>query len=288
MRAANDLRCKQGDKAAVTITWAVTAMRILLSNDDGVFAPGLAALREAVDDLGEVTVVAPASGQSATGHAITLTEPLTVRRVQLAGANGWPARSVDGRPADCVRLAIKKLLDEPPDLVLSGINAGWNVGVNVFYSGTVAAAAEAAMLGIPAVALSAASSTEDFRPAAKICRWVLGRLLDDGLTGGDLLNVNIPELADRSGSGAAGPLGLQVVPQSTAEIEDFYRLESAQAELDVFRLSDDYRFTAEQENTDVVRLAEGYITVTPLHVDMTNHDRLAAMSRWQWPGAPSC
>ena len=271
-------------------------MRILLSNDDGVDAPGLAALREAVDDMGDVEVVAPASPQSAAGHAITLTQPLTVRKVKLRGG-AYDALSVDGRPADCVRLAIRKLLDRQVDLVIAGINAGANVGVNVFYSGTVAAAAEAAMLGIPAVAMSAVvadrpnlpavgkqASLAGFAAIARLCRWVLGELVEAGLASGDLINVNIPPLGGPGESGA--PHGVVVVPQSTAEIEDAYHLEAVAGGLDSFRLSDNYRFSADQANTDVVRLAEGYVTVTPLHVDMTNHDRLGALARRKWPTCP--
>lgn len=263
----------------------MAARRILLSNDDGIFAPGLAALRRAVADMGDVEVIAPASGQSAAGHSITLTASLTVREVRLA--EGWAGRSVDGRPADCVRLAIRKLLDPPPDIVIAGINAGANVGVNVFYSGTVAAAAEAAMLGIPAVAMSAAvpdgADREDFSPVARVCRWVLGRLLDAGLAGGDLINVNVPAVDEHA---AAWPRGVVVVRQSTAEIQDAYHSTTVEGNHRAFRLSEEYGFTAEQANTDVVRLADGFVTVTPLHVDMTNHDRLRVLARHDWPAMP--
>ena len=161
-------------------------MRILISNDDGILAPGLAALHAAVCDLGETTVVAPSSPQSAAGHSITLREPLAVRRVMVNdSAHPFWGNSVAGRPADCVRLAVRKLLAEWPDLVVSGINAGANVGVNVFYSGTVAAAAEAAMLGIPSVAFSAAYRASpdeiDYARARRLCRWVLDGLRAVGL-----------------------------------------------------------------------------------------------------------
>ncbi len=262
-------------------------MRILLSNDDGIFAPGLAALREAVDDMGEITVAAPASPQSAAAHSITLTEPLTVETVDLSGVP-WKGLSVDGRPADCVRLAIRSLLDEPADLVLSGINAGSNVGINVFYSGTVAAAAEAAMLGVPAVALSSGGPCEtldDFRPTARLARWVIEQLLPMGLTAGDLINVNIPDLS-------RDPVrGVRVVPQSTAGIEDVYHRGVSDDGRDTYRLGDEYSFNrgagaGEQADTDVIRLSEGYITVTPLHVDMTNHDRLAVLMHHRWSAPP--
>jgi 5'-nucleotidase len=255
-------------------------MRILLSNDDGVSAAGLAALRAAVGDLGDVTVVAPASPQSAAGHAITVHQALTVSREEV-DALGRRAISVDGRPADCVRLAVRSLLAEPPDLVLSGINHGANVGINVFYSGTVAAAAEGAMCGIPAVAFSASDPGQktDYARAAGVCRWVLGRLLAAGLTRGDLINVNIPLL------GEGPPKGVRFVPQSTAGIEDTYHAAPAEDGGETFRLGPEYRFT-HQADTDVSALGEGYITVTPLHIDMTNYDRLASLAgmKWEVPG----
>jgi len=259
-------------------------MRILLSNDDGILAAGLAALRAAVAAIGEVTVVAPDSAQSAAGHGITLAEPLVVRRVQLDstdGAEGFAGISVDGRPADCVRLAIRKLLPAPPDLVLTGINAGANVGVNVFYSGTVAAAAEAAMLDIPAVAFSAEASGElDFRRIGYLCRWVLDMLLADGLERGDLINVNIPRL------GPSLPRGLRVVRQSTAEVEDAYHRRQDPPGAESYQLGRDFRFAPGRADTDVACLAEGYITVTPLHVDMTNHAKVQALANRRWGDVP--
>lgn len=260
-------------------------MRILISNDDGVLAAGIAALRGAVADMADVTVVAPDSPQSAAGHGITVHNPLTVRRLDIgaaAGLGGFQAMSVDGRPADCVRLAIKELLDGPPDLVLAGINAGANVGINVFYSGTVAAAAEAAMLGYPAVAFSAAVPAggslkdEDFAKAGKICRAVLGELMSVGLKGGDLINVNVPAPAEDN------PKGLRVVPQSTAEVEDVYKLQETGGVHRRYRLEQEYTFAPGEAETDVADLALGYVTVTPLHFDMTEHNRLAQMQKRTW------
>ena len=268
-------------------------MRILLSNDDGILAPGLIALRQAVADMGKVTVVAPDSPQSAAGHSITLQHPLTVQRVHLptgfppAPAEGRPGGefwgvSVDGRPADCVRLAIRNLMPARPDLVLSGINAGANVGINVFYSGTVAAAAEAAMCGIPAVAFSAAMTTGelDLPRIARLARWALDRLLRAGLAGGDLINVNIPAL------GPSLPRGVRVVPQSTAGLDDVYHRTVHADGRESFRLADEYDFTGPEQETDVAALAEGFITVTPLHVDMTRRERLADIAAGDWGRPP--
>lgn len=255
-------------------------MRILISNDDGILAPGIAALRAAVADMGEIHVVAPDSPQSAAGHAITLTHPLTVRKIHVSG--GIEGTSIDGRPADCVRLAIRSLLPERPDLVLAGINAGANVGINVFYSGTVAAAAEAAMFNIPAVAFSASMATGevDFARAAHQCRWVLDNLLADGLAPGDLINVNIP--AGR----ADWPIGVRVARQSTDELDDEYIRSTTDDGVETYRLSDKFEFKPGQEDTDVAAILEGYITVTPLHVDMTQHNRLPSLKKAPWKNMP--
>ena len=253
-------------------------MRILLSNDDGILAPGLAALRSAVANLGQVMVVAPDNPRSAAAHAITLRRAMAVRRVELADFAGL---SVDGSPADCVRLAVRELLKPPPDLVLTGINEGANVGINVFYSGTVAAAAEAAMTGIPAIAFSASMSGAklDFGRIAGLCREVLDRLLAGEMARGDLVNVNVP-LLDAPGR----PRGVRVVVQSTGEIEDIYHCELAADGTQTWRLGDDYEFVgpAHHEDTDVVCLREGYITVTPLRVDMTRHEQIEKLAARPW------
>jgi len=265
-------------------------MRILLSNDDGILAPGLGALHAAVSDMGHVTVVAPSLPQSAAGHSITLTEPLAVHRVQVNDSpEPFWGNSVDGRPADCVRLAVRKLLAEWPDVVLSGINAGANVGVNVFYSGTVAAAAEAAMLGIPSVAFSAGYDGDpdeiDYARAGQLGRWVLDRLLEIGLRKGDLVNVNLPSAVP------GHPVGVRIVPQSKAELDDVYYEIADHAGKQAYRLSDSYAFAPHHEDTDVTCLAKGFITVTPLHVDMTFHERLAGLAEgdWSkaWPAGPA-
>jgi 5'-nucleotidase len=251
-------------------------MRILLSNDDGILAPGLSALHAAVASAGEVTVAAPDSPQSAAGHAITLTHPLSVQRVKLAG--GFEGMSIDGRPADCVRLAIRNLMDHRPDLVLSGINAGNNVGINVFYSGTVAAAAEAAMFGIAAVAFSASMEGEvDFARIGALCRSVLDCLLAKGLSPGELVSVNIPALLPGQ------PRGVKVVRQSTAGIEDLYDCRKDEAGNECYHIGTEYSFGPCDDDTDVIALGQGYITVTPLHIDLTNHKQLKSLQSCNWP-----
>ncbi len=249
-------------------------MRILLSNDDGFDAPGLAALYDAAVGLGEITVAAPAKHQSAAGHAITIKRPLPVQRRPLPGRDDVDVLIIDGTPADCVRLAVRKLLpeDQKPQLVLSGLNAGANVGINVFYSGTVAAAAEAAMMKIPAVALSlqVEGHTPDYPRATALVRRTLERLLAAGVAPGELVNVNIPAAPPQ-------PRGLRVIKQSISGIEDIYNRHDPDHPVESYLLADDYSFL--EHDNDVAALAEGFVTVTPLRVDMTDHQRLDALDR---------
>ncbi|MCK5113462.1 MAG: 5'/3'-nucleotidase SurE [Phycisphaerae bacterium] len=261
-------------------------MNILVCNDDGIFAPGLAALVGVAKQFGSVTVVAPESPQSAMAHSITLTRPLTVTQVKIPGADGFDGLAVDGRPADCVRLAIKNLVTEPIDLVLSGINAGANVGINVFYSGTVAAAAEATMMGIPAVAVSVAmdhtqEKLPDFAPAAKHTRDLLAVLLNSPLKPDDLININIPDLDKFT------PQGVRVCDQSDAEVHDTYIRQNIQqkpqptttGQTAQYRLADDFTFNDPHHASDAALIEEGYITVTPLQTNITNHAKLKFLTR---------
>src|SRR5436305_5182382 len=171
-------------------------MRILLTNDDGVYAPGLRALRKELQKLGEVTVVAPVGEQSAVGHSITLLTPLLVQEV-LDEANrpmGW---AVEGRPADCVKLALLELLPEQPDVVISGLNAVSNAGINVLYSGTVAAATEGAFFRKTSIAVSLEYTKPkplNFARAAQLAGSVIEQILDHPIAEGSLFNINIPSL----------------------------------------------------------------------------------------------
>src|SRR5436190_16610143 len=187
-------------------------MRILLTNDDGVYAPGLRAMRKELQKLGEVTVVAPAGEQSAVGHSITLLTPLITQEVvdENQRPMGW---AVEGKPADCVKLALLELLKQPPDLIVSGLNAGSNAGINVIYSGTVAAAVEGAFFECTSIAVSLAytkPTTPNFPSAAAQAAKVIEQIVRHPLSRGSLFNVNIP-------SAERGPIkGIRVVPQNIA------------------------------------------------------------------------
>ncbi len=253
-------------------------MRILLTNDDGVYAPGLKALRHELLKLGDVTVVAPASEQSAAGHSITLLTPLIVQEVvdDQRRPMGW---AVEGRPADCVKLALMELLPEPPDLIVSGLNAGGNAGINVLYSGTVAAAIEGAFFQRPSIAVSLEYSKPkplDFPRAAELARKVIAQILRQPLAGSALFNVNIPSLE-------RGPVrGVRVVPQNVAPyIERFDRRVDPRGRV-YFWSGPDFTCPEPHPDTDVTALAEGYITVTPLQFNLTHAVMLEQMKDWQW------
>ena len=247
-------------------------MRILLVNDDGILAPGLAALYRAAACFGHVDVVAPETPQSAMGHAITIRAPMAVSRVHVNNVfHGW---SVDGRPADCVKLAMIELLDERPDFVLSGINAGANTGVNVLYSGTVAGAIEGAFFGVPSAAFSLQVSDElDFDTAGRITKRMFAWLLDRDLQPGACVNVNIPAL-DRG-----APHGVRVCRQATVPMRERYRVDRAADGQRVYWLDGRQPDPDLCPDSDHAALHEGYVTVTPLRFDLTDAAALSELDR---------
>lgn len=236
-------------------------MRILLTNDDGIFAPGLAALYRVLVGLGDVTVVAPADSQSGTSHSVTFFQPLACSTVEIEGL--FRGFGVYGSPADCVKLASMELCKGPIDLVVAGVNSGANVGINVYYSGTVAAAMEAAFLRIPSVALSLAAERDmEFDRAAELGVSVLTKLMP--LHSGDVININIPRLSEGE------PKGVCVVPQATGGFNEYYIPKKDGRATTLYQLAGgDHR--PEDDPADTTALAEGFITVTALLADMTDH-----------------
>lgn len=242
-------------------------MRILLTNDDGIGGPGLAALAECLDGLGELWIVAPDQDRSGTGHAITVREHLRVQRIRLAGR--WESYAVAGTPADCVKLALLELCPGPPDLVVAGINAGANLGIDVFYSGTVAAALEGALMGLPSIAVSCITDKQAprFEAAQKVvpvlASWMMTR--DTRLAA--VLNVNVPE-------GAFG--GAEAIRWTRLGLKRRYRdwfERHAQGDGDHhFRLMGDAD-EADQDDpsTDAGAVHHNFISVTPVHFDLTDY-----------------
>src|SRR6058998_424086 len=237
---------------------------ILVTNDDGVHAAGLLALAAALGPLGDVYVVAPDREQSAVGHALTLHRPLRVTQV------GERRFSVNGTPSDCVNLAVLGFLPERPVLVASGINHGSNLGDDVTYSGTVSAAMEGTLLGVPSIAVSLVDGG-DFDQAARIARLLALRVLVVGLPRKTLLNVNVPATAPRGiritrlGHRVySGKIVEQVDPRGRSH----YWIGGGDPKWE------------DLEGTDMTAVHEGYVSVTPLHLDLTNHRALMELNDW--------
>jgi len=239
-------------------------VRILITNDDGYRSAGLNALASALGTVGEVTIVAPVQEASAIGHALTLRHPLRLERIADR------VFAVDGTPTDCVNIAVTQVFKALPDLVVSGINKGWNLGDDVTYSGTVAGALEAALLGVPALAVSlkATRGEYDFGPAARAAAALAGALLQRPLPSRTFLNINVPH---------GRPKGYRVTVQakrnhvtSVAERHDpkgraYYWIEEGQNEWEP------------HDRSDYQAVRDGYVSVTPLHPDLTAHEALRAV-----------
>ncbi len=246
-------------------------MRILITNDDGVQAPGLLALHLALAAGHEVTVVAPETEQSAVGHAITLSDPLKVRPLTPSGELAGFA--VRGTPADCVKLAVQELLPAPPDLVVSGINLGANLGQNVLYSGTVSAASEAALYGLPAMAVSLDSfKPGDFSLAGRVAAHLAAALPGLGLPPGVALNVNVPALP------AERIKGLRFTRQSRARLRERFLKRSDPRGNTYYWQAGETMGDEEGLASDYPALKAGYVTITPLRQDLTHGEVLARLA----------
>ncbi len=250
-------------------------MNILLTNDDGIFAPGLAAIYDHLVKLGRVTVVAPDSSRSGASHSVTFSRPLICHKVDINGR--FTGYSIQGSPADCVKLAYMQLHEGPIDLLVAGINNGANAGINVYYSGTVAAAMEGAFLKIPAVAMSlcveAPGVPGDFDRAALYCARILDKLMP--VEPGSVININIPRLS------RGEPRGVRVVPQSSTGFNERYIAHEDELGRTAFQLTG-YLHVVDGTPSDTTSLEAGYITITALTADMTDHQKTRELARIEW------
>jgi 5'-nucleotidase len=239
--------------ASLTGQQAQAPYRILVTNDDGVRAPGLAALVEALSALGEITIVAPSANHSGTGHGITLSDPIYIERVEIAGRQ---ATGLSATPASCVRVALGKLLENKPDIVVSGVNRGSNFGLNAYISGTVAAAREAAMQGVPAIASSLdITGHPNYGPAAAATAKVVEIVKQGGLPKGVFLNVNVPAGTEFK--------GLKLARQSNQMGTERFEEGKTPYGRRMFWSFFEQPTTAEP-NSDVQAALDGYVAVTPL------------------------
>lgn len=246
------------------------SLRILCTNDDGIHAPGLRLLAEVAGRLGDVTVVAPDRQQSASSHSLTLHRPLRVTEIE-------PARHViDGTPTDCVLIAVNQLLAHRPDFVFSGVNHGPNMGEDVLYSGTVAAAMEGTILGIPAIAVSVAGSeSEDLGSYADLLHKMLERILGKSeFPSETFLNINIPDLPPSEIKGVRiTRLGRRVYSDTLLRRED-------PGGREYFWIGGGVSSWSGGEDSDFRALEAGYVSITPMHLDLTNHRLIDEVRSW--------
>lgn len=244
--------------------------RILLTNDDGIQSNGLIKLEEALREVGDVYVVAPASEMSGASHSLTLARPLRIRQID---ERHW---SVDGTPTDCVTLALNKIFsaNEIPDVCVSGINHGGNLGDDASYSGTVAGALEATILGVPGLAFSLVTRERfDFREAAQFAVVAVQKVLAEGLPEGTLLNINIP---------AKEIKGVRVTRQGIKNARPVISEHIDPRGKPYFWIGEEYFNNSAADGTDYNAIEQGYISVTPLKSDMTDHRALTAIESWRY------
>jgi 5'-nucleotidase len=259
-------------------------MHILVTNDDGIYAPGLLALTQAMRVFGKVSVVAPDRNWSISGHVKTLHRPIRVSEVSLA--DGTPALATDGAPSDCVALPLLGLLEEPIDLVVSGINPYPNLGHDLTYSGTVTSAMEAAIWKIPAAAfsLNGIGTNLDrfhFDTAGQVAQVVVQRIISHGLPEFTLLNVNIPDL----------PLeqikGYEVTRQGMRIYNDVLGKRQDEQGAVQYWIEGDPPTGLSQTGTDYGALSEGIVSVHPVHLDLTAYGLMKQLRQWEWPVPPT-
>lgn len=255
-------------------------MHILVTNDDGVYAPGILALAQAVRPLGKVTILAPDRNWSASGHVKTLHRPLRAKKVVLA--DGSSAIASDGAPSDCVALAVLGILDEPVDLVVSGINPNANVGHDVTYSGTVTAAMEGAIWGLPSLAFSLDTRENGdevlhYESAAQIAAQIVAMVELHPIPQNVLLNVNVPNLAlDEIRGLLVTRLGLRIYRDELVRRAD-------PRGKPYYWIGGDVPTGVAEEGTDIGALADNYVSITPVQLDLTAHQVLSDMREWPWP-----
>ncbi len=249
---------------------------ILVTNDDGITAPGIAALVEVVKTIGDVVVIAPDKPQSGMGHAITINATLRINKVKVY--NVKEEFSCTGTPVDCVKIAVNKILHRKPDLCVSGINHGSNMSINVIYSGTMSAAVEGAMEGIPSIGFSLLDESidADFTAAKQIVKTIALQVLNNGLPAGVCLNVNIPQLKSDEIK------GIRVCRQANANwVEELDERKDPSGKTYFWLTGRFENFDKGQKDTDVWALENNYVSVVPTQFDMTSHPSIKIIEKWK-------
>ncbi len=247
---------------------------ILVSNDDGIYSPGIFALYNAMKQVGEAWVVAPDSERSAVGHAITISDPLRVWEYEKNGE--FFGYAVNGTPADCVKIGVKAIINEKPDLVVSGINQGPNTAINVMYSGTVSAATEGTLMGIPSIAFSLTSfKSKDFNFAAEFAIYLAQKVLEKGLPNGTLLNVNIPPLPKEEIK------GVKITRQGRARYEEYFEKRVDPMNRSYYWLTGKKLLLDSAPDIDDVAVMDNFIAITPIQFDLTDYKAIEDLKNWE-------
>ena len=249
---------------------------ILVTNDDGITAPGLRALIKTMKTIGDVIVVAPDSPQSGMGHAITIDNTLYSKKVVIDQNEGAPEEyCCCGTPADCVILALQEILDRRPDICVSGINHGSNASINVIYSGTMSAAIEAGIEGVPAIGFSLCDYTweANFEPALESIKKIVEQALEHGMPNGTVLNVNIPKSDE-------APKGIRVCRQARANWKEKFDKRQSPMGKNYYWLTGEFELLDKGKDTDEWALAKGYISVVPTQFDLTAHHIIPQINNW--------
>ena len=265
---------KKTKKTKTTKPPAKRKLRILVSNDDGIDAPGIQALVRELKKIGEVMVVAPDKQRSAVGHAITMNYPLRVTK--FFRNERFFGYAVEGTPADCVKLAIRSLCKLKPDIIVSGVNHGSNTAINIIYSGTVSAATEGTILGIPSIAVSLTTFEHpDFTYAAKFARKLTALVGRRGLPEATLLNVNVPAVQEKE------IRGVRVTRQGKSRWDDKFELRMDPNNKEYYWLAGKLHIIDTASDTDEIAVVNHYVSVTPLHYDLTDYEALKKIQQWK-------
>lgn len=249
-------------------------MNILVCNDDGINSPGIFALANALKEIGEVTVVAPRNEQSAVGHGITMQYPLRV--TEYFKNDIFFGYAVDGTPADCIKMGIRNIMKSSPDLVVSGINNGSNTAINIIYSGTVSAAREAAIMDVPSIAISVTShAAKDFTFAGKIARLLSVEIVSKKIPAGTLLNVNVPAIPENQIG------GIKLTKQGKSKWDDIYEKRIDPFGKDYYWLTGNLMEMDNDVDTDQAAVKKNFVSVTPIHFDLTDYDTFNNMREWK-------
>jgi len=250
---------------------------ILVTNDDGITAPGILALIEVMETLGDVVVVAPDSPQSGMGHAITLNSTLHIEKISQK-SDKTTKYSCSGTPADCVKIAVNEILERRPDLCVSGINHGSNSSINVIYSGTMSAAIEAGIEGIPAIGFSSLNYNWDanFEASKKYVKQIAENALQNGIAEGVILNVNIPDLKEKDIK------GIKICRQAKANWKEKFDKRKTPQGKDYYWLTGEFINYDKGSDTDEWALSNNYVSVVPVHYDLTAHHYIQQLNTWDF------